>query len=71
MEINLTVSYIKENDTVEIMLKSDSNNTTHPNKLIIPRDFYKHFISILFMTGQKMQKDSIDVGFGMEVNEND
>lgn len=68
MEFNLTVSYIKENDTVEISLNSDSTGTNQPNKLIIPRDFYKHFISILFMTGQKMQNDNIDVGFGTDVN---
>lgn len=60
MDFNLTVSYDSKNDTVEIMF-DNGNNTS--NRIVIPRAFYKPFVSILLATGKQMQNDGIDVGF--------
>lgn len=58
MDLNLTISYNSQNDTVEIMFGNNASN-----HIVIPREFYKPFISILLATGKQMQGDGIDVGF--------
>lgn len=57
MDLNLTIAYDSKTDTVGIMFGNNASNN-----IVIPREFYKPFISILLATGKQMQDDGIDVG---------
>lgn len=62
MDLNLTISYDSKGDTVKIMFGDDSKL----NCIVIPREFYVPFISILLTTGKQMQDDGIDIGLMMD-----
>lgn len=69
MDFDLTVSYNKETDMIEIIFEPQNDIKNIPNQIVLQRVLYKPFISLLLATGQQMQKDKIDVGFDIEDGE--
>lgn len=70
MGFNLSISYLTEEDSIEIRFQSDEN-TDHQDKITIPRDCYMGFLSALILTGKKMQSDQIDIGLKLDDNGGD
>lgn len=69
MDFDLTVSYNKETDMIEIIFEPQNDIKNIQNQIVLQRVLYKPFISLLLATGQQMQKDKIDVGFDIEDGE--
>lgn len=70
MKFNLQITFNPTNDLIDIILHSNGIDNNTSNHLVIPRSYYKAFVSALLATGQQMQTDNIDVGFTDEDGEN-